>query len=100
MEDLPCGAITKNTKDHKGTQRRLRWGGPCVRKAHVRPAPCVVLSRGRFGASRLHGDSRAAFGLIAAKGGGPGFNLCGSSKPPSLQTSKLPLCVLPAVAGP
>ena len=26
-------------------------------------------------------DSRAAFGLIAAKGGGPGFNLWGSSKP-------------------
>ena len=68
--------------------------------AHARPAPCVVLSRGRFVASRLHGDSRAAFGLIAAKGGGPGFNLCGSSKPPSLQTSKLPLCVQPAVAGP
>ena len=29
-------------------------------------------------------------GLIVAKGGGPGFNLRSSSKPPSIQTSKLP----------
>ena len=29
-------------------------------------------------------DSRATSGLIAAKGGGPGFNLCDSSKLPSL----------------
>ena len=49
---------------------------------------------------RVLRDSRAAFGLIAAKGGGPGSNLCGSSKPPSLQTSKLPWSVLPAAAGP
>ena len=34
--------------------------------------------------------ARAALGLIAAGGGGSGFNLRGSSKPPSLQTSKLP----------
>ena len=40
-----------------------------------------VLSRGRFGPLGLHGNNRAAFGLIAAKGGGPGFNLWGSSKP-------------------
>ena len=49
---------------------------------------------------RVLRDSRAAFGLIAAKGGGPGFNLCGSSKPPNLQTSKLPLRVLPREPAP
>ena len=41
--------------------------------------------------SQSAGRQRRPFGLIAAKGGGPGFNLCGSSKPPNLQTSKLPL---------
>ena len=33
---------------------------------------------------------RVAFGLIAAKGGGSGFNLRDSSKLPSLRTPKLP----------
>ena len=45
-------------------------------------SPSVLRSPGRVS---------APYGLIAAKGGGPGFNLCGSSKPPNLQTSKLPL---------
>ena len=35
----------KNTKDHEGPQRRLRWSGPCVRKG-ARPA------RGPVGAWR------------------------------------------------
>ena len=60
-----------------------------ARRAQGRVLFSVLLSRGRFGPLGLHGNSRAAFGLIAAKGGGPGSNLCGSSKPPSLQTSKL-----------
>ena len=50
--------------------------------------------------SQSAGRQRRPFGLIAAKGGGPGFNLCGSSKPPNLQTSKLPLCVLPREPAP
>ena len=37
--------------------------------------------------SQSAGRQRRPFGLIAAKGGGPGFNLCGSSKPPHFYAS-------------
>ena len=36
--------------------------------------------------SQSAGRQRRPFGLIAARGGGPGSNLRGSSKPPNLQT--------------
>ena len=55
---------------------------PC---AHVRPAP-VQPSLCVFVVLRALCGYRAASGLIAARGGGPGFNLCGS---PSFQASKL-----------
>ena len=51
------------------------------------PARSVLRSLGRQRRPlvlRALRDSRATFGLIAAKGGSPGFNLCGSSKLPSL----------------
>ena len=38
---------------------------------------------------RVLRECRVASGFIAARGGGSGFNLCGSSKPLNLQTSKL-----------
>ena len=50
----------------------------------------VLRSPGRRKPPLVLCGSRAASGFIAAKGGGSGSNLRGSSKPPSLQTSKLP----------
>ena len=43
--------------------------------------------------------ARGMSGFIAAKGGGPGFNLWGSFKLPSLQTSKLPQKASPGDRG-
>ena len=85
---------------------------PC---AHVRPAPCVVLSRGRFVASRLHGVPLWFFVFLAVEGLAlwactviaaqrsvsspqrrrPGLQplwLLQASKPPNFQASKYPLC--------
>ena len=47
----------------------------------VCPSGCTLCFPGRVS---------APYGFIAARGGGSGFNLWGSSKLPSLQTSKLP----------
>ena len=61
--------------------------GICGSPASCSLCPFVVLcvlSRGRFGPLGLHGNSRAASGIIAAKGGGSGLNLRGSSKLPNL----------------
>ena len=50
----------------------------------------VLRSPGRRKPPLVLCGSRAAFGFIAAKGGGSGFNLRGSSKLPNFQTSNPP----------
>ena len=70
VEGLPCGADTKGHEE----QGALTRPGERRTENGEQNAPA---GDGRSGEPGL-------FGLIAAKGGSPGSNLCGSSKPLNL----------------
>ena len=87
MDGLPCGAITKDTKNHKGTQRELAdWLiGECGALPHA-PA-----GEGRFRARRTENRERRT-----ERPYGRQIKRCTrETKLPNLQTSKLPLAPAP-----